>query len=223
MNTVFGWCWRQYRWTFLHKSVMQNTKYIRICVIIITIFKVILPTTSVTCCVYYNIPRLAFLKRSLVQVKLCMGSPKSLIQFYLCMSRKCFICGSWFLEPFLNFTTSFLLEEGILLLCQNSYTSSLIASINFISERGSLPMKAQISIWQPVSRLSRLIEYFRRVFTLHLMRLDFSLSKLCRLVILLTIDSKKTRRAALRSLEQVFWPIFWKASTRFLTIWLLVS
>ena len=79
-------------------------------------------------------------------------------------------------------------------------------------------MEARISIWKLVSRLSHLMEYFRKVFTLHLMRLDVSLSKHHRLVILLTIDSDKTRRAALRSLERVFRPIFWKTSTRFLTI-----
>ena len=62
-------------------------------------------------------------------------------------------------------------------------------------------MKAHISIWQPVSRLSRLMEYFRRVFTFNLMRLDVSLSKCRRLVILLTIDYDKTRQAALQSLE----------------------
>ena len=69
-------------------------------------------------------------------------------------------------------------------------------------------MKALISDWKPVSRVSRLMEYFRRFFTLHLMRLDVSLSKRRRLVILLTIDYDKTRRAALRSLERVFQPIF---------------
>ena len=138
---------------------------------------------------------------------------------YVCvMSRKCFICGSRSLEPFLNFTTSFWLEEGLLFLCQYSCTSPLTASINFISGRGNLPVKAHISVWQPVSRLSYLMEYFRRVFTLHLIILDVSLSKRCCLVILLTIDSDKTRRATLRSLEHVFEPIFWKASTRFLTI-----
>ena len=79
-------------------------------------------------------------------------------------------------------------------------------------------MKAHITIWQPVSSLSHLMEYFQRVFTLHLMRLDVSLSKRHHLVILLTIDYDKTRQAALRSLERVFRPIFWKASTRFLTI-----
>ena len=52
------------------------------------------------------------------------------------------------------------------------------------------------------------MKYIQRVFTLHLMRLDVSLSKRRRLVILLTIDSDKTRRAALRSLERVFQPIF---------------
>ena len=126
---------------------MQNTKYIRICVIIITIFNVIVTTPSVTCCVYSNIPRLAFLKRSLAQVKLSVRSPKSLIQFFLCHVKKVFICGSRSLEPFLNFTTSFWLEEGLLLSCQYSCTSPLIASINFISERGNLPVKAHIFVW----------------------------------------------------------------------------
>ena len=99
---------------------------------------------------------------------------------YVCvMSRKYFIRASWLLGPFLNFTTSFWLEEGLLLLCQYSYTSPLTASINFISERGNLPVKAHISVWQPVSRLSNLMEYFRRVFTLHLMSCDFYLRRHC--------------------------------------------
>ena len=176
---------------------MQNTEYIHICVIIITIFNVILTTTSVTCCVYSNIPRLAFLKN--LWPKLSSGwALLNLSYNYVCvMSRKCFICGSRSLEPFLNFTTSFWLEEGLLLSCQNSCTSPLTTSINFISEQGNLPAKAHIFVWQPVSRLSHLMEYFQRVFTLHLMILDVSLSKRRRLVILLTIDSDKTCQATL--------------------------
>lgn len=124
--------------------------------------------------------------------------------FVCVMSRKWFICGSRYLEPFLNFTTSFWLEEGLLLSCQYSCTSPLTTSINFISKQDNLPVKGHISVWQPVSRLSHLMEYFRRIFTLHLMILDVSLSKRHRLVILLTIDSNKTHRVALRSLERVF-------------------
>ena len=73
---------------------MQNTKNILICVIIITIFDVILTTTSVTHCVYSNIPILSFLEISLTKVKLTMGTPESLIQFYLCHIKKVF--DMWF-------------------------------------------------------------------------------------------------------------------------------
>ena len=48
---------------------------------------------------------------------------------YVCvMSRKCLMWGSWSLEPLLNFSTSFWLEEDLVLLCQkfcnNPFTTS---------------------------------------------------------------------------------------------------
>jgi hypothetical protein len=55
-----------------------------VCVLIITIFNVLLATTCVTHFSYSNIKRLAFLEIYLSQVKCTMCIPESLIQFYLC-------------------------------------------------------------------------------------------------------------------------------------------
>jgi hypothetical protein len=67
-----------------------------VCVIIITIFNVV-STTCVTYCVYSNIQILAFLERSLEQVKCTMCIPESLIQFYLYHVKK--MCNVGFMDP----------------------------------------------------------------------------------------------------------------------------
>ena len=78
MDKLSRWCRWQCSWAFLHKSVMKNMKYMYICVIIIRVLNVILTTTCVTSCVYFNIPWFAFLKGSLTQAKFIMFMPKYL-------------------------------------------------------------------------------------------------------------------------------------------------
>ena len=78
-NKLSRCCQWQCSWSFLHKSVMQNTQYMYICVIILSVLNVISTTTCVTSCVYFNIPWFAFLEGSLAQVKFIMFMPKSLI------------------------------------------------------------------------------------------------------------------------------------------------
>ena len=79
MDKVSSWCRWKCRWVFVHKSVMQYTQYMYICVIIIILLNVISTTTCVTSCFYFNIPWFAFLQGSLAQVKSIMFMPKSLI------------------------------------------------------------------------------------------------------------------------------------------------
>ena len=67
MDKLSRWCRWKCSWAFLHKSVMQNTQYMYICVIIISVLNVI-STTCVTSCVYFNVPWFAFLEGSLAQV-----------------------------------------------------------------------------------------------------------------------------------------------------------
>ena len=123
------------------------------------------------------------------------------------MLRIFLIWGSWSLDPLLNFSTYFWLEEGLVFSCHKSYTSLLTALINFMSEWGSLPVKAHKYVGPPVSRLSRLLEYFLRVLILHFMRWEVCWRKWCFLVVSLTIDCDKTRQDTLQSLEHVFLPI----------------
>jgi hypothetical protein len=54
--------------------------------------------------------------------------------FVCVMSRKCLMWGSRSLDPLLNFSTSFWLEEGLVFSCQKVCTSPLTAPINFMSE-----------------------------------------------------------------------------------------
>ena len=51
MNKVSGGCWWQFSWAFLHKSVMQYTQYMYICVIVITVLNVISKMTCLMICV----------------------------------------------------------------------------------------------------------------------------------------------------------------------------
>ena len=67
------------------------------------------------------------------------------------MSRKLLMWCSWSLEAFLHFSTSFWLDEGILLSCQNSYTGTFTTSMSFISERGNLPTKDHTIFCFPLS------------------------------------------------------------------------
>jgi hypothetical protein len=67
--------------------------YIYIYIIITTILNVISTTTCVRNCVYSNIPRLAFMERSLAQVKCTMYCPESLIQLCMCNVNKMFNMG----------------------------------------------------------------------------------------------------------------------------------
>ena len=76
MNKVSRWCQWQCSWAFMYKSIMQYTQYIYICVIMIILLNMILTTTCVTSCVYFNIPWFSFLKGSLAQVKFIMFMPK---------------------------------------------------------------------------------------------------------------------------------------------------
>ena len=69
-------------------SVIRNTQYMYICVIIITILNVISTTICVTSCVYFNIPWFAFLEGYLAQVKFIMFMPKShIILFVSCQEN----------------------------------------------------------------------------------------------------------------------------------------
>ena len=79
MDKLSRWCWWQCSSAFLHKSVMQNTQYMYICIIIISVLNVISTTTCATSCVYFNIPWFAFLEGSLAQVKFIIFMPKPLI------------------------------------------------------------------------------------------------------------------------------------------------
>jgi hypothetical protein len=139
------------------------------------------------------------------------------------MSRKCLIRGSWSLNPLLYFSTYFWFEQGLVFSCEKSYTSTLISPINFLSERRILPVKTHKSVGAPLSRIYHLWEYFLSVFILHFMIWEVCCRKQFFLVILLKDDFDKTLWDALQSLERYFLPILCKSSTRFITIWWIVS
>src|SRR5713226_1478688 len=112
-----------------------------------------------------------------------------------------------------------MLEEGLVLSCQNVYTRPLTASTNFMSLRGNLPLNAHnVSICPSTSRLSLLTEYFLSVFGCKGTICDVHLSKRCCLVDLHTIDSANTLRATLQCCERVFLPIDVIAVARDLTM-----
>ena len=50
--------------------------------------------------------------------------------------------GSWSLEPLQHFNTSIVLEQGLVLSCQNACISPFTASTNFIYLHGILPLNA---------------------------------------------------------------------------------
>ena len=137
---------------------------------------------------------------------------------YVCvMSRKCLMWCSRSLENILNFSTYFLLDQGILLSCQNSYTNPFTTSMSFISECGNLPMKAHIYVWLE-SNYSLLERYLQTVLILKPTILDVGLRSRRAIVIFFTIDCVNTRRAALRSFEWDLFPVVLNASTKILTI-----
>ena len=113
-----------------------------------------------------------------------------------------------------------MLEEGLVLLCQNACTSPFTASTNFMYLHRNLPLNAHnFSIRPSMSRLSLLIEYFFFfVFGFKLTIVYVHLIKRCCLVLLLTIDLAKTWHVILQSFEQYFLPIDVNALTRDLTM-----
>ena len=128
------------------------------------------------------------------------------------------------MEPLQCFNTSFVLEQGLVLLCQNVCTSPFTTSTNFMSLRKNLPLNShKVSIFPSTPSLYVLTEYFLSVFGCKHTNCDVHLIKLRCLVDLLTIDLAKTRQARLQSYEQVFLPIDVNASTRDFTMWLLDS
>ena len=103
------------------------------------------------------------------------------------MSRKCLMWGSRSLEPLLNFSTCFWLDEGLLLSCENPCTSPFTASMIFISERGNLPMKDETSI-SPESSCSLLEQYLQGALISNPTSSDVGLRRRRALVLLFTID-----------------------------------
>ena len=87
------------------------------------------------------------------------------------MSLKFLIWGSRSLEPLLNFSTSFWLDEGILFSCQKFYTSPFSTSVRFILKHGNLSLKDQTYVW-PQSSCSLLEQYLQSVFILKPTSLD---------------------------------------------------
>ena len=123
------------------------------------------------------------------------------------MSRKCLTWGSCSLLPFLNFSTSLWLDEGLVFSFQNICISSLTASTRFVFIRGNVPTKAQQYFSPMVSSCSLIEEYFLRVFVVILNMSDVCVSRRRCLVDLFTIDSDNTRRAAFRSFVRDVFPI----------------
>ena len=123
MDKVSRWCLCQCSWAFMHKSVMQYMQYMHICVIIIIVLNVISTTTCVTSCVYFKYHGFHFSKDLWPKLSSLCSCLNLSYNFVCVMSRKCLMWGSQSLEPILNFSTSFWLDEGLLLSCQNSCTS----------------------------------------------------------------------------------------------------
>ena len=194
---------------------MQNTQYMYICVIIISILNVISTTTCVMSLFILTYHGFHFLKDLWPKLSsLC--SCLNLWYNYVCvMSRKCLMWGSRSLEPLLNFSTSFWLD-GILLSHQNSYTSPFTTSMSFISECGNLPMKDQKSI-SPESICSLLEQYLHSVLISNPTSLDVGSRSRRALVLLFMINCDNTWWAALRSLEQYLFPIVLNTSTKLLS------
>ena len=115
MNKVSRWCWWQFSWAFPHKSVMQYTQYMYICVIIITILNVISTTTCVTNCVYLTYHGLHFSNDLWPKLSSLCSFLNLSYNFVCVMSRKFLMWGSRSLKPILNFSTSFWFDEGLLL------------------------------------------------------------------------------------------------------------
>ena len=139
------------------------------------------------------------------------------------MSRKCLTWGSCSVEPFLSFSTSLWLDKGLVWLCHNVCTNSLIASISFISQWGNLPTKSQQSFPPGVCRFSLITEYFWKkiLFNLSIWEVCERRWRCC--VEFITSYSDKTWRAAQISLVQDVFLITLKEDWIFLTIWLLES
>ena len=134
------------------------------------------------------------------------------------MSRNFLMWGSQSLEPLLKFSTSFCLDEGLVLSCQNACTCPFTTSMSFISKRGNLPMKDQTSVW-PESIFSLLEQYLWSSLISNPKGLDVGLRIRRALVILFMIDYDNTWWAALRSFEHDFFPIVLNASTKILIAW----
>ena len=133
---------------------------------------------------------------------------------YVCvMWIKCLMLGSRSLETLLNFSTSFWLDEGLLLSCQNSYTGPLTSSMRFISQCGNLSTKDQTSV-SPESSCSLLEQYLRAILICKYTSLDVGLRSWRVLVLLFMINCGNTQRA-LWSSEWYFFPIVLHASTNF--------
>ena len=126
------------------------------------------------------------------------------------------------LEPILNFSAFFWLEEGLVLSCQKYCTGPFTTSMNFISEHGNLPMKSHTHVW-PESSCYLLTQYLQSVLTSKLTSLDVGLGRQKALVLLFTIDRDNTGRATLGSFERDLFPIVLNPCTKLLTIWELGS
>ena len=118
------------------------------------------------------------------------------------MSRKCLMWASWSLEPLLNFSTSFWLDEGLLLSRQNSCTNPFTASMSFISEHSNLPMKDQRSV-SPESSFSLLEPYLQSALISNPTSLDVCLRRRRALVLLFTIDYDNTHELHYDSLNEI--------------------
>ena len=78
------------------------------------------------------------------------------------------------LEPLLNFSTCFWLDEGILLSRKNSCNDPFTASMSLISERDNLPTKDQTSV-SPESSCSLLEQYLQSALISNPTSLDVGL------------------------------------------------
>ena len=130
--------------------------------------------------------------------------------------------GYWSLDSLLNFSTSFLLEEGLLMSTKKYCTSPFTTWMSFISEHDNLPMNTQKSIW-PESSCSLLEQYLHTVLISKCTSLDVGLISWRSLFLLFTIDYDNTQWASLRSFEWNWFPGVLNASTKLLTIWELGS
>ena len=134
------------------------------------------------------------------------------------MSRKFFMWVSWSLESLLKFSTSFWLDEGLVLSHQNSCTSPFTTSMRFIPKCVKLPMKSQTCVWHE-SSCSLLEQYLRSDLISKPTSLNVGLRIQRAFVLLFTIDYDNRWWVALRSFEHDLFPIVLNASTKLLTTW----